>query len=44
MTVEQSHAICDRLEAALMAEVDGVRVIIHVEPGHKAKDEGVQLG
>ncbi|WP_299860288.1 cation diffusion facilitator family transporter [uncultured Hoeflea sp.] len=44
MTVEQSHAICDRLEAALMAEVDGVRVIIHVEPGHKAKDEGVRLG
>lgn len=44
MTVEQSHAICDRLEAALKAEVDGVRVIIHVEPGHKAKDEGVRLG
>lgn len=44
MTVEQSHTICDRLEAALKREVDGIRVIIHVEPGHKAKEEGVQLG
>jgi cation diffusion facilitator family transporter len=43
MTVEQSHTICDRLEAALKREVEGIRVIIHVEPGHKAKDEGVQL-
>lgn len=44
MTVEQSHEICDRLEAALKKEVEGVRVTIHVEPGHKAKDEGVVLG
>ncbi|WP_394688225.1 cation diffusion facilitator family transporter [Hoeflea sp.] len=44
MTVEQSHTICDRLEAALKREVDGIQVIIHVEPGHKAKEEGVQLG
>jgi cation diffusion facilitator family transporter len=43
MTVEQSHAICDRLEAVLRREVEGVQVIIHVEPAHKAKDEGVQL-
>lgn len=44
MSVEESHAICDRLETALRQEVEGVRVIIHVEPGHKAKDEGVVLG
>ena len=44
MSVEQSHRICDRLEAALTKEVEGVRVIIHVEPAHKAKDEGVVLG
>jgi cation diffusion facilitator family transporter len=43
MSVEDSHAICDRLETALRQEVEGVRVIIHVEPGHKAKDEGVVL-
>lgn len=43
MSVEESHAICDRLETALRQEVEGVRVIIHVEPGHKAKDEGVLL-
>ncbi len=44
MSVEESHRICDRLETALRTEVEGIRVIIHVEPGHKAKDEGVVLG
>ena len=44
MSVEESHRICDRLESALTKAVDGVRVTIHVEPGHKAKDEGVVLG
>ena len=43
MSVEESHRICDRLETALRDEVEGIRVIIHVEPGHKAKDEGVVL-
>jgi len=43
MSVDASHKICDRLESALKEEVEGVRVIIHVEPGHKAKDEGVRL-
>lgn len=43
MSVEESHAICDRLETALRQEVEGVRVIIHVEPAYKAKDEGVRL-
>ncbi len=44
MTVEHSHELCDRLESALKQAVEGVQVIIHVEPGHKAKDEGVLLG
>lgn len=44
MSVEASHRICDRLETALKQAVEGVRVTIHVEPGHKAKDEGVLLG
>lgn len=44
MSVEESHRICDRLETALKQTVEGVQVIIHVEPGHKAKDEGVVLG
>jgi divalent metal cation (Fe/Co/Zn/Cd) transporter len=42
--VEQSHTICDRLETALRREVDGIQVIIHVEPGHKAKEEGRAAG
>ncbi|KJS20280.1 MAG: cadmium transporter [Hoeflea sp. BRH_c9] len=44
MSVETSHRICDRLESALKKAVEGVQVTIHVEPGHKAKDEGVLLG
>jgi cation diffusion facilitator family transporter len=32
MTVAQSHAICDRIEDALEAAIDGARVTIHVEP------------
>ncbi|MDI1444235.1 cation diffusion facilitator family transporter [Polyangium sp. 6x1] len=37
MTVEESHAICDRLEAALTDALPGAVVAIHVEPEHKAK-------
>ena len=37
MTVRDSHAICDRIENALRAEIDDVRIIIHVEPEEKAK-------
>jgi len=37
MTVSASHAICDRVEAALEDAVPGAQVIIHVEPGHKVK-------
>ena len=40
MTVRESHAICDRLEHALEAEIPGADVTIHVEPDHKAKDDG----
>ncbi|MBL8584418.1 MAG: cation transporter [Rhizobiaceae bacterium] len=37
MSVGESHIICDRIEAALQAEVPSVRVIIHVEPDDEAK-------
>ena len=38
MTVNEAHAICDRLEAALEADIEGSEVVIHVEPEYKAKD------
>lgn len=37
MTVDAAHEICDRLEAALEAEIEGSEVVIHVEPDHKAE-------
>ncbi len=37
MTVGASHAICDRVEEALAAEIPSVRVVIHVEPDDEAK-------
>jgi len=37
MTVGDSHAICDRVEEALKAEIPSVRVVIHVEPDDEAK-------
>jgi cation diffusion facilitator family transporter len=37
MTVSASHAICDRLEAALAEAVPGAEVLIHVEPEKEAK-------
>jgi cation diffusion facilitator family transporter len=40
MTVAQSHAICDRLEAALGGALHGAAVTIHVEPDHEAKHKG----
>lgn len=40
MTVEASHVICDRLEAAIARSVEGARTVIHVEPEHKAKRHG----
>lgn len=41
MTVAESHAICDRIEAALAAEMDYLKTTIHVEPEGKAKHQGV---
>lgn len=41
MRVAESHAICDRIEAALKEDVDGARIIIHVEPEEKAKHKGM---
>ena len=40
MTVAASHAICDRIEAALQAAVHGAQVVIHVEPEAEAKRVG----
>ncbi|MBP7001846.1 cation diffusion facilitator family transporter [Amaricoccus sp.] len=40
MTVAESHAICDRIEAALRRDIAGVRPVIHVEPDFKAKHNG----
>lgn len=41
MTVEDSHAICDRLERALESTIGGAVVTIHVEPAAEAKARGV---
>jgi len=41
MTVNAAHQICDRIEAALKAEMEGVVITIHVEPEMKAKKEGI---
>jgi cation diffusion facilitator family transporter len=41
MTVEESHAICDRIEAALRAAVAELQITIHVEPADKAKHHGI---
>jgi divalent metal cation (Fe/Co/Zn/Cd) transporter len=40
MSVAESHEICDRIEAALKADVPEAVVTIHVEPEHKAKHRG----
>jgi cation diffusion facilitator family transporter len=41
MRVIDAHAICDRIEAGLMAEIAGAMITIHVEPEGKAKHRGV---
>jgi cation diffusion facilitator family transporter len=43
MTVAESHAICDRVEAALRQDVPHAVITIHVEPEEKAKLEGVPI-
>lgn len=40
MNVSESHALCDKIEAALRAGVDGAMITIHVEPEEKAKHPG----
>ncbi|MGR3323747.1 MAG: cation diffusion facilitator family transporter [Pseudooceanicola sp.] len=39
MSVTESHEICDRLEAALKAEIPDAWIAIHVEPDFKAKPD-----
>ena len=41
MAVSEAHAICDRIERALKAEVADALITIHVEPEDKAKHHGV---
>jgi divalent metal cation (Fe/Co/Zn/Cd) transporter len=43
MTVAAAHGICDRIEAALKAEMEHLRITIHVEPEEKAKQCGVPV-
>lgn len=43
MRVVEAHNICDRIEAALRAEMENLLVVIHVEPEGKAKHRGVVL-
>jgi cation diffusion facilitator family transporter len=41
MSVAEAHEICDRIEAALRAELGEATITIHVEPEGKAKHSGV---
>jgi cation diffusion facilitator family transporter len=41
MSVEEAHAICDRIEAKLREVVPDAQVTIHVEPEEKAKHTGI---
>ena len=41
MSVSEAHAICDRIEDALTAEMAHLVVTIHVEPEAKTKQQGV---
>ena len=40
ITVSESHALCDRIEAALQAQFAKLNVTIHVEPGETSKPHG----
>lgn len=45
MTVGEAHAICDRLEEAIKADIEGASLAIHVEPeGVKAHGARVMIG
>jgi len=41
MSVEEAHAICDRIEAKLREAVEDAQITIHVEPENKAKHSGI---
>lgn len=43
MQVSDAHAICDRIEEALRAEIHDLLVTIHVEPDEKAKHAGIPV-
>lgn len=43
MLVSASHSICDRIEAALRAELDHASISIHVEPDTKGKSGDVVM-
>lgn len=43
MSVADAHRICDRIEKALEAEIDGAEVVIHVEPEGEAQHRGVVI-
>jgi cation diffusion facilitator family transporter len=43
MTVNEAHDICDRIEAALMREMEGAVITIHIEPEDKAEHAGVLI-
>ena len=40
MSVAESHALCDRIEAALRTDIEHAVITIHVEPEEKAKHPG----
>jgi cation diffusion facilitator family transporter len=40
MRVDESHALCDRIETALRRDIPGAQVTIHVEPEEKAHPAG----
>lgn len=40
-TVDDAHAICDRIETSLLKTLPDAQITIHVEPDHKAKHSGV---
>ncbi len=39
-TVDEAHALCDRLEQSIRGAISDSSVTIHVEPAHKAKGHG----
>ncbi len=43
MSVQEAHAICDRLESIIEAQIPESEVTIHVEPESKAKHHGIVI-